>query len=354
MPAYLNMSSHAWHRLRQVWRIRPTPAILWQTYGAGRLFAVLDGLQTRVAGPRRDRQSLDGAMIIVGFWRSGTTLLHELLSSDRRFTTPTTYACMNPHHFLLTQDAALSRNRAAVQRPMDDMTIDDASPQEDEFALLSMGARSPYEALMVPQHFKDALALADPADLPHAEQAEWKATFLTFCHGVSAADGGKRLLLKSPPHGYRIETLRQILPDAKFVVLVRNPYEVFESSVRMWSALFDRYGLTPRPEDGEIRNTLLEERMRFENKLQSGLSQLRENNRAIIRYEDLTANPLETIAYLYRTFGLDGFEPVKASLEQNIASRAGYVPRQKQPPEEWRQRIAVRWAELFERYGYTP
>src|SRR5258706_15240132 len=77
-------------------------------------------------------------IFIIGHWRSGTTLLHEMLCLDKRHAWPSTYACMNPSHFLITERAAQSSGagQASVKRPMDNMTISLASPQEDEFALV--------------------------------------------------------------------------------------------------------------------------------------------------------------------------------------------------------------------------
>src|SRR5256886_7252847 len=40
-------------------------------------------------------------IFVVGHWRTGTTLLHELLILDPRFGYPTTYECLEPNHFLL-------------------------------------------------------------------------------------------------------------------------------------------------------------------------------------------------------------------------------------------------------------
>src|SRR5207248_10716918 len=42
-------------------------------------------------------------VFVVGHWRTGTTLLHELLVLDPRHTSPTTLRCFAPGHFLLTE-----------------------------------------------------------------------------------------------------------------------------------------------------------------------------------------------------------------------------------------------------------
>src|SRR5271170_353968 len=94
-------------------------------------------------------------IFLLGFWRSGTTFLHELFCCDPRFGFPSTYACLNPSHFLLTETWASRREAQQTTRPMDSMSYSWASPQEDEFALLALGAASPYEALIVPSLMRD-------------------------------------------------------------------------------------------------------------------------------------------------------------------------------------------------------
>ena len=42
-------------------------------------------------------------VFIVGHWRSGTTLLHELMVRDERLSSPSTFQCFAPCHFLVTE-----------------------------------------------------------------------------------------------------------------------------------------------------------------------------------------------------------------------------------------------------------
>lgn len=147
---YLNLTGRAWRQLSSNWGLRPTPLLLWQTLVPGSLFSILDALQQKVSAAQLAKANLRDAVVVLGYWRSGTTLLHELMCLDPRYTFPTTHACMNPHHFLFTEASTLASGGASAQRPMDDMVVQSGSPQEDEFALLSLGARSPYEALLIP------------------------------------------------------------------------------------------------------------------------------------------------------------------------------------------------------------
>ena len=139
--------------------------LVWQSLVPGSLFSAMAGLQKMIMRQQLAAANLRNAIVVLGYWRSGTTLLHELLCLDARYTYPTTHACMNPHHFLLTEAAALARGGASMQRPMDEMEVRSSSPQEDEFALLSLGARSPYEALLIPRILPEALKLPAPKRL---------------------------------------------------------------------------------------------------------------------------------------------------------------------------------------------
>jgi hypothetical protein len=353
MQAYFKLSVGAWRQLRRSWPLPATFALAAQTYLSGSLNSASARLQTLLKGAQRESAPKTGAVVILGFWRSGTTLLHELLCLDERFGFPTTYACLSPHNFILTQDIILSRYRGLVQRPQDKMMIGPQSPQEDEFALLCMGARSPYEGLLAPQSFAQSFALADPDDLSPRDAKRWCAAFEQFFRGVSLVSGGKPLVLKSPAHSYRVPTLRKILPDARFILIVRNPYDVLESMLRTYKALAGKYGLAPLLPDDEVRQILLKERMRFEAKLLTGIAEIPARRFALVKYEELVADPVGVVARLYEQLDLPGFESVRPKLEAEAAQRSGYVPETTRSDSPWRRRITEAWSALFDRYGYA-
>ncbi len=51
-------------------------------------------LQQAILGRKLAKvQVKDAPIFIVGHWRSGTTLLHEMMVLDQRYAFPTTYQC---------------------------------------------------------------------------------------------------------------------------------------------------------------------------------------------------------------------------------------------------------------------
>jgi hypothetical protein len=344
---YLNLTSGAWRQLRRNWRVLPSPMVLWQTAGAGSILSAMAGVQATLHREQLAKANFRDAIVVLGYWRSGTTLLHELLCLDTRYTYPTTHACMNPQHFLFSEASVLSKGGATMKRPMDEMEIHASSPQEDEFALLGLGARSPYEALLMPAILPEALKLVDPRDLAPQEQQRWREVFLNFLAGVSVRGLGKPMILKSPTHGARVDTLRELLPDARYLVIVRDPVTNFESVIRMWRKMFETYAIGPIPPDDAIREAVLGDRPRFESKLAAGTADLPKNRFAAITYESLVSNPVGVIERLYQQLELGDFEPARAAITAEVARRSGYKAKGSLPSPQWLERINREWATVL-------
>ncbi|MFZ1137290.1 MAG: sulfotransferase [Candidatus Korobacteraceae bacterium] len=343
---YLNLTAGAWRQLRRNWKLPPSLMLLWQTLGPGTVFSALAGLQQTLSREPLAQANFRDAVVVLGYWRSGTTLLHELLCLDSRYTYPTTHACMNPHHFLFSEASALAQPGISAQRPMDEMEVRPGSPQEDEFALLSLGARSPYEALLIPAILPEALKLTDPKDLSPEDEKRWREVFLSFLAGVSVRGGGRPMILKSPTHGARASTLRELLPDARFLLIVRDPFTSFESVVRMWRKMFEMYALGPIPTDDVIREAVLADRPRFEAKLASGTADLPGNRFMKISYESLVASPVEVIEQLYERLELGEFGAVREAIATEAQRRRGYQAKRSLPSESWQRRIQNEWASV--------
>src|SRR5262249_41763354 len=142
------------------------------------------------------------------------------------------------------------------------------------------------------------------ADLTSSQRAKWKQEFVGFLQSVSLkrsrTRGGRvpRLVLKSPPHTARISVFKELFPDAKFIHLVRNPTEVFSSTVRLWTSLFDVQGCqTPRVEAlpsgaSSIEDYVLATFDALYRDFAAARSQLPAHQFCELRYEDLVADPL--------------------------------------------------------------
>ena len=133
--------------------------------------------QRRRYGERIDRVQLPKPpLFIIGHWRSGTTLLHELLVRDANHAFPTTYECFAANHFLITGKIfpKLFRFLLPGKRPMDDMAVSFEHPQEDEFALISMGVPSPLLRVAFPNDPPPYLEYLDMEGTSPHELGRWE------------------------------------------------------------------------------------------------------------------------------------------------------------------------------------
>jgi len=181
----------------------------------------------RLARPREP-------VFVLGLWRSGTTLLHELLHAATQWVTPRTWQCFSPSSCFLVRGPPAA---VSLQRPMDQGRITTTGPQEDEFAQLLLGGPSVYRGFIDPRRLGECSRSLRPGDMHALERWE------SFIRGIAAGDAGSRLLLKSPSHSFRLPQLLHLFPAARFVWIGRHTGEVLASNRRMWSAMTGRYGL---------------------------------------------------------------------------------------------------------------
>ncbi len=291
-------------------------------------------------------------IFIVGHWRTGTTLLHELLIQDERFGYATTYECIDPSHFLLTEKLFTRwlRFLMPARRPMDNMRFGFDRPQEDEFALCLLGAGSPYEMIAFPNRAPLGQEYLDLVSVSPRRLRRWRQTFKTLLQTITYKTG-KRLVLKSPPHTARIPVLRQMFPGALFIHIVRDPYVVFPSTVNLWRTLFATHGLQ-HPTGAGLEEHVLATYVRMHTRLEEGRRLLDPKQTFELRYEDLILNPVAQMQKLYDHLGLGGFAAYRPRLEAFLASIKGYETNRYQLTPAERDTVTRRWGPIIRQYGY--
>jgi hypothetical protein len=315
---------------------------------------VLRYLQDAWYGSRIDRTPIrHHPLFIIGHWRTGTTLLHELLILDERHTYPNTYQCLEPNHFLLTEGffRRFGTFMLPSRRPMDNMAAGWDRPQEDEFALCMLGQPSPYLTIGFPNRPPQDQEALDLDGLPPRVRAAWKRAFMRFLRTLTFKDP-RRLVLKSPTHTCRIPTLLELFPEARFVHIVRNPYAVFPSTVNLWRTLYETHGLQ-RPTFAGLEEYVFATFNHLYDRLEAGKRLLRPGRFFEVRYEDFLADPLGQMHRLYEELELDGFAAVRPRLAGYLRERADYqTNRYPRLSPELHAEITRRWGEVIRRYGY--
>jgi omega-hydroxy-beta-dihydromenaquinone-9 sulfotransferase len=314
---------------------------------------VLRYVQQGLYGRRVARLPIrEAPLFIIGHWRTGTTLLHELLILDERHTYANTYECFEPNHFLLTE-RLITRWMPFLMpthRPMDKMAAGWDRPQEDEFALCMMGQPSTYLTIAFPNHPPQYPEYLDLRGLSPRALASWKRDFVRFLKHLNYKDP-RRLILKSPPHTARIRVLLELFPDARFVHIVRDPYVVFPSTLKMWKSLYRTHALQ-RPTFVGLEEYVFTTFNRLYEGLERDRHLLRPSRFYELRYEELVRDPIGQMRALYERLELAGFERTLPRLQEYAAKTAGYETNRYELTPALRAQITARCGEIIRKYGY--
>lgn len=296
---------------------------------------------------------VEAPVFILGHWRSGTTLLHNLLINDPQFAYPNLFQTTHPLTMLVREEMIENalRDAEAHGRPMDNMQITFRSPGEDEAALAVLSLRSPLIGWLFPRreaHYDRYLTFRD---VPEADRQRWEDALLFFMRKLTFRYN-KRLLLKSPQHTGRVRHLLRLFPDARFIHIHRDPYTVFRSTQRLFArAVPEAYLQQPPPgghDEGILRRYRAMYTVFFQDRDLIPAGQYVE-----VAYEDLEHDMLGVVAHIYDTLNLLGFAKMQPALQQYVDSLSDYQKNVHEAlPETLRQRVAEAAHDCFAAWGY--
>lgn len=300
--------------------------------------------KTQLAGP---------PVFVLGHWRSGTTLMHELMHLDDRFASPNTYQCFAPWHFLLTEPLMRRFGNFLLpdKRPMDNMKAGWSLPQEDEFALMVLGAPTPYYWIAYPQHAVPNMdSLGSHSFQPH-ELKRWKLDIDWFFRALTYHTG-KPLIIKSPPHTGRLGILAEMYPDAKFIHMVRDPRKLYPSTMKLWRALSETQGFQQGASQATIHRFVIDALHRMYDSFELDRQKIPSNRIIDIHYEKLVADPKETVAKIYEQLELGSCETVQKKISERAQDDKEYRVNEHTTNDELEKIIQTEWADYARRYGY--
>lgn len=318
--------------------------------------SLLARIQQLVYGSRIAEQKLDPApLFLLGHWRSGTTLLHELMSLDDRLAYPSTVECFLPHHFLISEPILkpLLRMVLPARRPMDDMATGPDLPQEDEFALIGLGAPTPYLRMAFPNQPRPYDGLLDMEGIPDFVEERFERFLRTFFQSLMVKKQ-KRLLLKSPTHTGRMGWLFDKFPDSRFIHISRNPVEVFLSTKRLWRSLDEVQGYQlPKYSDEQLEEMIFQMYDRMYHGYFKGRSRIPGNRLVEVRFEQLISEPVQTIRHCYEQLEMDCPETMCEKIASSMAKRKKHQVADYKIDSRLSDRVLQRWQQYADQFGYA-
>jgi len=265
-------------------------------------------------------------VFIIGHWRSGTTFLHNLMSCDPQFGCLRMFEALAPDFSLATASwlPKVFERLVPSKRPMDNMEWPMDAPQEEEIPLAKVTPYSWYLQFLFPQQ---AVATFEKYVLMNGAKQrarnEFKSKYLQLLKIASLQDGGRRLLLKNPVNTARIPLLLELFPNARFVFIHRSPYEVFPSTMNLHRRILELTALQ-NYSDEDIERNVIEIYHRAIERYRLDAEMVPAGQLIEIGYDQLTADPLATLASVYDALGLDGFESAEGPVREHLDAVADY------------------------------
>jgi hypothetical protein len=294
-------------------------------------------------------------IFVMGHWRTGTTLMHDLFSVDPNLAYPTTFECFFPHHFLLTEGTLpkVMKSLLPKKRPQDDVPVGFDRPQEEEFAMMMLGRGTPYITHAWPRFGPADSDYLDFKGVSEADRKTWADTFLWFYRRLLLKHGGKPLVMKSPANAARLKLLTELFPDARFIYLARNPLDVFPSTVKLWRALYSTQGLHNPPYlDGWLDDYVLDMFVRLTEAYERDRHLIPKDRLVELRYEDMVKDPIATMAGLYRSLDIGDFGRAEAPMRAYLDAQKEHRISEYELPPALKRKVIERLGPYIDRFGY--
>lgn len=298
-------------------------------------------------------------LFVLGFARTGTTHLHNLLSQDPNLGYVTTFQAAAPKWFLVGRgkiQSLMAQGMGVVKRPMDNMTIALDLPQEEEVALANSTHLSFLHYLSFPQKAPEYLdryvLLGDGSGLAQADLRRWETEYLEIVRKATINWSGRRIVLKTPVNQGRIPSLLRMFPDAKFVHIVRDPFVIFQSMLHMHRKVLPLYSLQDIDWKG-VEKFIVDSFVATMKQFIEDSRAIPEGNLVEVKYERLEQDPVGELGKIYSGLRLPGWEAAQESVEKYLATLGGYTKNQYEPSRDAAELVRERWGFALDRWNYS-
>jgi hypothetical protein len=272
----------------------------------------------------RPRTLPQDPLFILGFYRSGTTHLQELILRDPRFGYMNFYQGFYPTGFNLTESWMQPVVEAIITRtgflhPAHNIPFSFTLPAECDVAQVASGFRLASNwGQLFPTRFRELYGrTALLQGLSDEDRPAFRDNLADLLWRVSLANDGKPLVLKSPPHTGRLDLLLEMYPNARFVFLRRNPRDVFASNLKLWRSLEGQHLERFTPE--QMRENILWSHDATHVAYERDKGRIAPGHLVEVAFEDFMASPMAALETIYTSLSLGDFEDVRPRFQAYLA-----------------------------------
>lgn len=268
-------------------------------------------------------------IFVIGHWRSGTSFLQYLLGQDPQLGYLTKFQAVFPDVFLQSENFLKSiveriPDTLNLVRDAQNMSInlDLDSPSEIEIALTTMisptslhwGHIFPKDAW---EYFNKYLFFDTATE---NEIEKWNRDYAHLITKVAMKSEGRQILIKSPGNACRIPQLLALYPNAKFIFIHRNPYDVFYSSQKLWNTLIDNLALQSFSQQ-EIETEIIKVYKKLMGRYIEQRSEVPDGQLAEIRFENFVSDPVSELNSVYEKLSIPAFAKAKPYFEAFLSKK---------------------------------
>jgi len=301
-------------------------------------------------------------VFLVGHARSGTTLLHRLMSLDgQRFCTPRLYELYFPSLLqkkLLRALGAFDRRflgRRLARRvrrweerryraTQDIHAMGLFKPEEDD-VFFYYACASGFWMTKLP--YLGKLDFYSVDRWPERRRRRLMRFYRACVQRQLYLDGAEKIYVsKSPVFAGRVGALLEEFPDARFGITMRDPNETIPSLLKLLQTSYRLYGLDPADAARALKAQVDISIDTYRHPL-AALAQHPEARRAAVDYVELTGAPRATLEKLYAALGFD----VTPQFAATLASEEQRARRHETSHRYSLAEFGLREGELRERIG---
>jgi hypothetical protein len=218
-----------------------------------------------------------------------------------------------------------------------------------------MGAFSPYSyyhGWCFPKNMAFYNNLVCMEDVSRETIEDWKEIYLYLLKKVTFDLKGKRLVLKNQDNTAKIKLLLEMFPNAKFILIQRNPYHLYLSMMRFMTIVIPLYCIQTPPGIEDVERMMMELYARMFKKYLDERSHIPKGNLVEIKYETFLQQPLEELRRTYSELELDGFTESEQAFREYVQSQKSVKTHQYNIDDALRKKIIEKWDFIFEAFGY--
>ena len=189
--------------------------------------------------------------------------------------------------------------------------------------------------------------------LTEAEMREWTDTYLHVLRKATLASDGRRLVLKTPANLGRTALLRRLFPGAKFIFIVRNPYVIFASTMKLYRTLVPMYRLQDVDWD-VIEDSVLSNYVDMTRRYMRDRASIPKGNLIEVQFEDIEADAMGVLERIYRALSLHGWERAQEPVAEYLGTLSGYRKNRYRFDRSLVDRVDREWGFAVREWGYEP